>query len=84
MEKGNPRDDPAADVAGPEERVFTPETDELIGELKTLHSRWNVNPYMFGEPSAGGSRADRGQRTKLHDALVALRDRLRRRGDRVA
>ena len=62
--------------------MFTPETDELIGELKTLHSRWSVNPYMFGEPWAGGSRADRGQRT-LHDALVALRDRLGRHRDRV-
>ena len=81
---GNRPDHPARDVAGPEEHVFTPETDELIGEIKTLHNRWNVNPYMFAEPSAGGSRAARGQTTKLRDAFVALRARLRRHRDRVS
>jgi len=52
--------------------VFTPETDELIREIKTLQ-------YMVREPSRFETEAARRREPKLRDALVALRDRLRRR-----
>jgi hypothetical protein len=76
MADGKPGDHREADDVSSQEQVFTPETDKLIGDIATMSDRWSVNPFMFGESSA---EADRGQKPKLRDALVAVRDRLRRR-----
>jgi hypothetical protein len=76
MAEGKPSDDREADDVDLQEQVFTPETDKLIGDIATMSDRWTINPFMFGAPSA---EADLGQKPKLRDALVALRDRLRRR-----
>jgi hypothetical protein len=76
MADGRPSDHRDADDVSSEEQVFTPETDKLIRDIATMSDRWSINPFMFGEPSA---QADGGQKPKLRDALVALRDRLRRR-----
>jgi hypothetical protein len=72
-ERGDHRE---ADGVSSEDQVFTPETDKLIRDIATMSDRWSINPFMFGRPSA---EADRGQKPKLRDALVALRDGLRRR-----
>jgi hypothetical protein len=50
----------------------------LIRDIATMSDRWSINPFMFGEPSA---EVDLGQKPKLRDALVPIRDRLRRRHD---
>jgi hypothetical protein len=73
---GKPGDHREADDASSQEQVFTPETDKLIRDIATMSDRWSINPFMFGGRSA---EADRGQKPKLRDAFVALRDRLRRR-----
>jgi hypothetical protein len=75
MADGKPGDHGEADDVSSQEQVFTAETDKLIGDIATMSDRWSVNPFMFGESSAA---ADRGQKPKLRDALVAVRDRLRR------
>ena len=75
-ERGDHRE---ADEVSSEDQVFTPETDKLIRDIATMSDRWSINPYMFGQPSA---EADRGRKPKLRDALVALRDGLRRRRKR--
>jgi hypothetical protein len=67
-------DDDALTPQGDGGQVFTPETDELIREIKTLQ-------YGIPEPSRFHPGTDRGWEPKLRDALVALRDRLRRRHD---
>jgi hypothetical protein len=87
MASGKPGDHPVTDVVRWQRPVFTPETDELIREIATLSNRFSpTNPFMIGtkpfmsvEPLLFDAWADRGQEPKLHDALVALRDRLRRR-----
>jgi hypothetical protein len=71
MADGEPRDHREADDVSSQEHVFTPETDELIRDIATMSDRWSINPFMFDEPSFG-------QKPKLRDALVALRDRRRR------
>jgi hypothetical protein len=72
-EQGDHRE---ADEVSSEDQVFTPETDKLIRDIVTMSDRWSFNPFMFGQPSA---EAGRGPKPKQRDALVALRDRLRRR-----
>jgi hypothetical protein len=72
---GKPEDDRKADEVSSQEQVFTPETDKLIRDVATMSDRWSVNPFMFDVRSA---EADRGQKPKLRNALVALRNRLRR------
>jgi hypothetical protein len=76
MADGKAGDHREADDVSSQEQVFTPETDKLIRDIAAMSDRWSINPFMFGEPSV---EADRGQKPKLRDALVALRDRLRRR-----
>ena len=76
MADSEQRDRREADEVSSEDHVFTPETDKLIRDIATMSDRWSINSFMFGRPSA---EADRGQKPKLRDALVALRDRLRRR-----
>jgi hypothetical protein len=76
MAHGQPADHREADDVSSQEQAFTPETDKLIRDIATMSDRWSINPFMFGEPSA---EVDRRQKPKLRDALVALRDRLRRR-----
>jgi hypothetical protein len=76
MTDGKPGNHPDADDVSSQEQVFTPETDKLIRDIATMSDRWSINPFMFGEPSTPG---DRGQKPKLRDALLAVRDRLRRR-----
>jgi len=75
MADDKPGDHREADDVSPQEQVFTPETDRLIRDIATMSDRWSINPFMFGEPS---DPADRGEKPKLRDALVALRDRLLR------
>jgi hypothetical protein len=74
MAEGRPRDGREADDVGSQEDVFTPETDKLIRDITTMSDRWSINPFMFGVPSEAV-----GRKPKLHDAILALRDRLRRR-----
>jgi hypothetical protein len=76
MGDGTPGDHREADDVSVQEQAFTPETDKLIRDIATMSDRWSINPFMFAEPSA---QADPGQKPKLRGALVALRDRLRRR-----
>jgi hypothetical protein len=76
MADGESGDHREADDVSSREQVFTPETDKLIRDIATMSDRWSINPFMFGRPSA---QAERAQKPKLRDALVAVRDRLRRR-----
>ena len=78
MASGEPADRREADGVPPDEQVFTPETDRLIRDISTMSDRWSLNPFMFGDAS---SRAGRGQKLTLRDALAAFRGWRRRRHD---
>jgi hypothetical protein len=65
-------DDDGLTPQGDVGQVFTPEMDEVIREIKMLQ-------YGLREPSRFDPGVDRRRKPKVRDAIVALRDRLRRR-----
>jgi hypothetical protein len=79
MANGKPGDHPVTDVVSWRKEVFAPDTDALIREIAGFtKDRAVFDPFAPVEPLLFDVWADRTRERELHDALVVLRDRLRR------